>query len=171
MSSETLIFGGGEHSDMALNKNGDDVFVWSHYSNSFPTEDSGWVMAHNLQTGEYFRLWQIYLNGSTTSMHISGRAFQKPGWVMISTYNPYLNNDRWFNDKLMAVELVPNPTILNIAHTYNDQDDYWSEGQGAVNNDFTRILFNTNYQNPGNEDVDAYMVVLPSNVIIEDNPL
>lgn len=170
LSTSSMIFGDTQHSDVALNENGEDVFVWSHYSNRFPTADTGWVMAYNLHTGEYFRLWEIYLNGSTTSMHISGRAFNRPGWVMISTYNPYLDHDRWFNNKLMAVELKPNPTILNIAHTYNDQDDYWSEGQAAVNNDFTRILYNTNWQNPGSEDVDAYMVVLPLDVIVPDVP-
>jgi len=170
LTTSSLIFGSGQHSDLALNSEGEDVFVWSHYSNDFPSEHSGWVVAYNLHTGEYFRLWLIYDAGSSTSMHISGRAFNRPGWVLVSTYNPYAGNDRWYNNKLMAVELKPNPTILNIAHTYNDQDDYWSESQAAVNNDFTRILFNTNWQNPGNEDVDAYMVVLPSNVIIPDAP-
>ena len=103
-------------------------------------------------------------------MHISGKAFNKPGWVLISTYNSSSRDGlpRWYNDKLMAVELKANPTILNIAHTYDINSSYWNETQAATNRDFTKILFNSNWQS-GTDDVDAYLVEIPAQSISSGN--
>ena len=146
----------GPHSDIGLDANGRDVIVAGDY-------ETGWVEMWDLATGENTKLWQIYENDNSTAMHISARNFNKPGWVLISTYME--KKPGWYVQKLMAVETKANPRILNIAHTYNTVETYFSETHAAVNRDFTRIMYNSNWQTANVQNIDAYMVVLPKNAV------
>lgn len=146
----------GPHSDLGLDANGRDVIVAGDY-------DTGWVEMWDLATGENTKLWQIYENGNSTAMHISARNFDKPGWVLVSTYMEKAPG--WYAQKLMAVETKANPRILNIAHSYNTVETYFSETHAAVNRDFTKILFNSNWQTANMLNIDAYMVTLPSGAV------
>lgn len=146
----------GEHSDIALNGNGKDVVVMSNYR-------TGFVEAYDVATGQVTQLWNMYVNGSATAMHVSGKAYNKPGWVLISTYAT-TGNDRWYTNKIMAVEIAANPRILNISHTYHKDVGYWTEPHAVVNRDFTKIMFNSNWH--ANDDkVDAYMIQIPDNAL------
>lgn len=150
----------GEHSDIALDANGNDVIVMSNYV-------SGYVEMYSLATGATTRLWNMYISGAATALHISGKGYNKPGWVIMSTYattNPQ-GATLWYKDKIMAVELKENPRIYNIAHTYNKTDQYFSEPHAVVNRDFTRILFNSNWNTADFQNIDAYMITLPPSVI------
>lgn len=146
-----------EHFDLAFDADGNDVLVIGNFT-------SGFVEMVSLDTGAVTHLWGLYISGNKTSVHISGTSYAKPGWALVSTYAGN-GVGHWYNDKIMAVELKADGRILNIAHTHNDQDDYWSEPQACVNKDFTRILFNSNWWNTGSEDVDAYMIALPAGVL------
>ncbi len=146
----------GPHSDTAIDANGNDVIVISNY-------DSGFVESLDLATGQATNLWSIYQSGSATAMHVSGKAYNKPGWVLISTYAT-TNSNQWYTDKIMAVEIAANPRIYNIAHTYNSYSSYWTEPHAVVNRDFTKVLFNSNWGS-GAEDIDTYMIELPVNTI------
>lgn len=150
----------GPHSDIALDANGNDVIVISNYG-------TGYLEMHNLASGQETNLWQIYINGSSTAMHISGKAFKHPGWVLVSTYAG--SGTQWYSNKVMAVELKANPRIYNLAHTYNIADTYFSETHAAVNRDFTRILFNSNWNTGDVNQIDAYMISLPTNTIPAGN--
>lgn len=150
----------GPHSDIALDASGNDVIVISNY-------DSGYLEMHNLATGQKTNLWQIYINGSSTAMHISGKAFKHPGWVLVSTYAG--SGTEWYTDEVMAVELKANPRIYNLAHTYNIANTYFSETHAAVNRTFTRMLFNSNWNTGDVNQVDAYMISLPANTIPPGN--
>lgn len=142
----------GPHSDIGIDANGRDVIVAGDY-------DSGWVEMWDLGSGQGTRLWQIYENGNSTAMHISAKNFDKPGWVLVSTYME--KQPGWYVNKLFAVEMKANPRILNIAHTYNTVESYFSETHAAVNRDFTRVLYNSNWNTANYDNTDAYMVVLP----------
>jgi hypothetical protein len=96
-------------------------------------------------------------------MHISGKAYNKPGWVLISTYATK-KKAQWWSNKIFAVELKQNPEIYNITHTYNITSGYWSEPHAVVNRDFTKVVFNSNWLKPG-EDIDIYMIELPDNAL------
>jgi hypothetical protein len=164
--SPVFMLGGSEHSDLGLNGNGEDVYVYSHYGSFAPSSSVGFVAVYNLDTRERFNLWSLYENSSTTSTHISCKAFNNPGWVLISTYGHLTEPFRWFRTKIMAVEMKQNPRIFNIAHTYNNGETYWTETHAATSRDFTRILFNSNWNAGATvDDVDAYMAVLPAGII------
>jgi hypothetical protein len=146
----------GPHSDIARDAFGNDVIVISNYQ-------TGWVESFELTTGQKINLWNMYVNGSATALHVSGKAINKPGWVLISTYATTRDN-QWYTDKIMAVEISQNPRILNIAHTYNSDSGYWTEPHAAVNRDFTKIMYNTNWGS-NDEDIDAYNIELPASAV------
>lgn len=153
----------GEHSDLARAADGDDVYVSVDYEKS-----GGPVYMVNLRTGERTDLFNSYQMHTATAMHFSGKAFGQPGWVLMSTYAdysrvplPWSSAPQWLHRKVFAVQLKSNPKILNLAHDHAAYAKYWTEPQASVNRDFTRILFNSNWDTPSELDVDAYMIVLP----------
>ena len=168
-----------EHSDIALNKAGQDVYVSIDYQSS-----GGDIFMTNLKTGKQTVLFPSYLNGTATAIHVSGKAFRKPGWVLISTYaeqkgdqfNLRQENRQWLHRKIFAVSLEDTPKIYSIAnadseHFYpqlpegmNDSANYWLEPHATVNQDFTRILFNSGW-NRMNGEVDNFMIALPKNAL------
>ncbi len=172
----------GVHSDLALSPSGQDYYISVDYESS-----GGDVYFTNLDTCPSVPasattapvcprtvLFSMYPTGGWATMHFSGKAFSKPGWVLISTYDSDTNNGGplpWFTNKVMAVELKASPRIYVLAYTRRvrvtsgDSDgagNYWAEPHASVNRDFTRILFNTNWGNSVGPDIDAYMIQLPS---------
>jgi hypothetical protein len=43
------------------------------------------------------------------------------------------------------------------------EQDYWAEPHASVNQDFTRVVFTSNWGRSGTEEVDMYMIILPEN--------
>lgn len=161
-----------EHSDLALNRNREDVYVAIDYQSG-----GGDVFMVNLDTGKRTNLFPTYLSGTATALHISGKAYDKPGWALVSTYAEYnasnsgasIRNQslqQWFHRKVFAVSLEANPQIRPLAHADSTayghwgENAYWAEPQATVNRDFTRVLFNTNLNSPNFSDVETYMVGL-----------
>lgn len=97
-------------------------------------------------------------------MHFSGKAYQLPGWILVSTYAA-TGQSNWMSDKIFAVSLDATAKILNIAHHHSVFDGYWTEPHATVNSDFTRVLFNSNWLNKSPNDVDAYIIELPKGVV------
>ncbi|RZA20215.1 MAG: hypothetical protein EOP93_06555 [Lysobacteraceae bacterium] len=151
--------GDGEHSDIAIGANGSDYFVCVDYAGS------GNLVMVDVDTGVRTSLLPTYLQGTATAYHVSGKAFGKPGWILLSTYANYGGPEKWLHNRVMAVELKANPTIINLAHHHARYDGYWTEPQATVNRDFTRVLFNSNWGTNSKLDVDAFMIRLPANMI------
>lgn len=162
----------GEHSDIALDTNGDDIYVSVDYEGS-----GGPVYMVNLRTGARTNLFDTYVDGTATAMHFSGKAYARPGWVVVSTYGDYVGSSRlkrflagdgfkWLHRKVMAVELKSNPTIVNLGFHHSTYAEYWTEPQASTNRDLTRILFNSNWGTASKTDVDAYMIVLPPEGVV-----
>jgi hypothetical protein len=149
-----------EHSDIALAPNGDDVYVSVDYK-----ANDGAVFMVNLRTGERTNLFPSYISGTATAMHFSGKAFDKPGWVLVSTYGNYGGALQWLHRKIFAVQLAANPKIYQIAHTHVVDNGYWTEPQASVSRDFRKILFTSNWEVNTNKDVDAYMIELPEGAL------
>ncbi len=155
------------HSDLALLENGEEVYV------ALDFDDTGRVYMANLATGARTDLFDTYIAGTYTSMHFSGKAYDKPGWVLLSTYGDDWGDDRqWMHYKVFAVQLRENPTIYQLAHhrswfggTGQTGLAYWSEPHASVNRDFTRVLFNSNWGAASYEDVEAYMIEIPPGTI------
>ncbi len=156
LTNERVVNQKADHSDIAIGADGEDVYVYIDFGATSP--DAGFLVAVDLDTLERARLFEVY-SGANTSIHISGKGYNKPGWVVVSTYN-CKNPGAWSCDKVMAVELVPNARIVNLAHTYNCGVDYWTETQAVVNREFTRVYFNSDGGSCG-IDAEVYEVTVP----------
>ncbi len=150
------------HGDLALDARGREVMVYQDTSTDT-------ISMLDLATAKVTRLFRIDFSRFSKGFHISGRAFKKPGWVLISCFieGNHANSD-WMDNAVFAVELKPNGRVVRLAHhhsLYNPrmEHDYWAEPHATVNRDFTKILFTSNWGRSGTEDVDMYMIKLPDN--------
>ena len=157
-SSRTL-HGTSEHSDLALNAAGEDLFVFVDYQSN-----AGDLVMVNLDTGVRTTLFPTYIDRSATAYHLSGKSFAAPGWVLLSTY-AYTGPERWLHERIMAVELKADPTIVQLAHHHSRANGYWTEPHATVSRDFTRVLFTSNWGSGSDLDVDAYMLQLPADLL------
>ncbi len=146
----------GDHSDIALDAEGGDAYVAIDFSTG---PNAGWLTSIDLDTLEVTRIFSIY-GGSNTSVHVSGKGFDRPGWVIVSTYN-CKDPGAWTCEKVMAVEMAPGGRVLNLAHTYNCGDNYWTETHAVVNRSFTRVYFNSDGGSCG-IDAEVYELTVPA---------
>jgi len=147
-----------EHSDIALAANGNDVYVSIDYQS-----DKGDIFMVDLETGVRTALTSTYLNGSATAMHFSGKAYGKPGWVLVSTYASS-GSAQWLSEKVFVLQLAANPKVYELAFHHSLRgDEYFAEPHAAVSRDFSRILFSSNWDKSGSSDIEAYMLALPAN--------
>lgn len=148
-----------EHSDLALNAAGQDVYVALDYQ-----ANAGDFFMFNIDTNTRTNLFPTYLSGTATAYHVSGQAFAKPGWVLVSTYASGSPN-QWLHNKLFAVELRAGGRILNIGHHQSRFNGYWTEPHATVNRDFTRVIWASNFGTTSDTDIDSYMIYLPPSAI------
>jgi hypothetical protein len=149
------------HSDPAFTADGREVLVYQDI-------DTDHISMVDLESGEVTDLWAIDFSHTATGLHFSGRAFDLPGWALISTYDDSPTAFTWMNSQVFAVELKAGGRVVRLAHTHSlvNEDmehDYWAEPQATVNQDFTRILFTTNWGRSGSEEVEMFMIQLPPN--------
>ncbi len=156
LTNERLVNQKADHSDIAIGADGEDVYVYIDFGSNSP--DAGFLVAVDLDSLERTRLFEVYF-GANTSIHVSGKGYDKPGWVVVSTYG-CKNPGAWSCDKVMAVELAPNARIVNLAHTYNCGQDYWTETHAVVNRAFTRVYFNSDGGSCG-IDAEVYQITIP----------
>ncbi|RKH64693.1 hypothetical protein D7V93_07080 [Corallococcus llansteffanensis] len=159
-SKKVQLHSKSEHSDLALDANGDDTYVAVDYQSN-----GGDVFMVNLRTGVRTTLFPTYVAGTATALHVSGKAFARPGWVLISTYADYGGAQQWLHRTLMAVQLKASPTVYTLAHHRVASNGYWSEPHASVNLDFTRVAFNSNWGSGSATDVDAYVVEIPAGAL------
>ncbi|MDO4784545.1 MAG: hypothetical protein Q3997_05620 [Propionibacteriaceae bacterium] len=160
---------GSEHSDLAIGPNGEDYLVYADYG-------AGQIVAINADNGERVDLHPLYpAPGEAYALHISGQAFDRPGWVVVSTYADSADHGstrpapspRPEYRKVWLLELKPSGRKLNVAHVRgNDHglsgDAYFLEPQASASRDLSRIIFATNF---GGGDIESYIVGLPSWVL------
>ncbi len=155
------------HMDLALDVQGREVVVYQDL-------DTDFISMVDLATGVVTPLWQIDFSHSALGFHISGNAYERPGWVLVSTYNGAQPSATWMDDQVFAIELKANGRVVRLAHTHSlfqegpvsyGEKDYWAEPHASVNRDFTRILFTSNWSRSGTEEVDMYMIQLPADWI------
>lgn len=155
-----VIHGKSEHSDLALDAAGDDVYVSIDYAAS-----GGPLFAVNLRTGRRTELLKTYIDGTATALHVSGKAFGRPGWVVVSTYADYGKaGPQWLHRKVFALSLDPSPRMVNLAHHHSHYDAYFTEPHASTNRTLTRVLFNSNWGTRSKTDIDTFMVVVPESV-------
>lgn len=152
-SSRTLL-SGSQHSDLALGADGHDYFVFINQA------VDGYVTMIDIDTGASTRLIPTWINGTSTSGHLSAKAFSRPGWVLYSTFNSK-NGQQWVSERLMAIEMKANPKIINLARHHSFYNGYWTQPHATVSRDFSRVVFNSNWGSTSDMDVDTYLARLP----------
>lgn len=148
------------HSDTALDAQGREVLVYQDI-------DTDYISMLDLATGAITPLWSIDFTYTNLGLHISGRAFNRPGWAVVSTHDGDTASHTWMDDSIFLVELVPNGRVIRLAHTHSlvdesQEHDYWAEPQATANRDLTRVLFTTNWERSGSEQVEMYQIDVPA---------
>ncbi|MEY4561011.1 MAG: hypothetical protein RLZZ618_288 [Pseudomonadota bacterium] len=159
MTQPRKVFHKSEHSDLALDADGNDVLVY------IDSTSYGDVYSTKLSTGERTTL----MTGVRTAAHFSGKAFNKPGWIVMTTQvrNADSYGAQWMQEKVMAVQIKANPTVYNLAFHRTAYAGENTAPTASVNRDFTRITFNSNWQVNSATDVDTYTVEIPANALVE----
>jgi hypothetical protein len=155
-----------EHADIALGANGNDVYVAIDYNAS-----GGPIVMTDLVTGVRTELESTYIAGSATAFHFSGKGYDKPGWVLVSSYDRESGSQQWLHEKIFAMELKANPRIVQLAHHHsllngvNRENDYFREPHAAISRDWTQVLFSSNWGDVTSLNIDAYLVRIPEGAI------
>jgi len=140
------------HNDLALDEQGDDMLVSVDHTH-------GYVYMLRLKDRLMTRLYSVWINNTTMAMHFSGKAYNKPGWVLVSTFGN--GKTEWPHQKVFALQLKKNPKIVHLMHHYGAVTTYFAQPQASVNRDFTRFVVNSNWGAPGDANVDTYMAEIP----------
>lgn len=147
-----------EHSDLGVGMDGRDVYVAVDYQGR-----GGPVFFTDLETGKRTDLIDTYVNGTVTALHVSAQAFDRPGWVVVSTYaDSGKAGPQWLHRRVFAMTLEAQPRIVHLAHHRSRVGPYHAEPQASTNRRLTRILFNSNWGGSADLDIEAYMVLLPA---------
>jgi hypothetical protein len=156
-----------EHSDLAIGPRGEDFYVATNYKD-------GLVWVKDLATGQGFDLMRLYprRGAAIGAAHFSGKAFERPGWVLMSTYADSAEYGKLKPDpvlhaahrRIMLLELKPGGRQLGVAHTRTGAQygGYFGEPQATLSRDGSRILFASNFDSGG--PPDGYLVTLPRQV-------
>ena len=157
-----------KYGDVARNAQGQDMYVGFDVFS-----DPHQLFMTNLATGEKTPLLTTSFGANTdTGVQVSGRALQRPGWVLVSGFGERkdgVNNlaanspDRkWFHRKMFALSLENPPKVLSIANLHHlwdgSKNETWPRPHGTVNRSFTRMLFNSNWDSVNLRDLDTYLV-------------
>ena len=152
------------HGDLALDAEGREVMVYQDI-------DTDHISLLDLASGTVTPLQPIDFSQGSIGLHISGRALQRPGWALVSTYNGgHPVAFTWMDDQIFALELKPDGRVVRLAHTRSvfqegtvsyGEKDYWAEPQGSVSPDFTRVVFTSNWGRSGTEEVEVFLISLP----------
>ena len=167
-----------KYPDVARNSKGEDVYVGFDVF-SIPHT----LYTVNLTSGKSDKTTLLetgFGDNTDTGVQISGRASNGPGWVLLTTFGEQdqgvhnLKGDnakrRWFHRKLFAMN-IDTKAVLSIANNHHDWTEdsslytTWPRPNGTVNRDFTRMLFDSNWNSMSTNDVDAYLVEIPSGAV------
>ena len=166
-SENRLLLDGSEHSDLAIGPNGEDFYVYADYSGP----DDGWIIARDIDSGQKIRIAPLYQGDHESyTVHISGQAFDRPGWVVLSTYDDFARYGEQTPSptlrpeyrKVWLAELKPDGRKLGLAHVRASavaRTDYFSEPQATPSRDLSRVVFSTDF---GSGTVEDYIIGLPS---------
>lgn len=151
------------HSDLALDIHRQEVLVYQDI-------DTDSISMLDLASGEITPLLPIDFSHSALGFHFSGRALERPGWILVSTSNGNQPSATWMDDQVFVVELLPGGRVARLAHTHSVfseqiEHDYWAEPHASTNLDLTQVVFTSNWGRTGTDQVDMYMINLPQDWI------
>jgi len=141
----------GEHGDTATDINGRDVYVGIEY------QSRGAIEIIDLQTGNL--VGEIETSVWEGAVHISGRALDKPGWVVVSHYTANAASV-WYNQEIFLARLDTTPVIVRLAKHQSNPADYWAQPHATISRDASKVVWGSNW---GGSilDIDTYMAIIP----------
>ena len=148
------------HGDLALDAAGREVLVYQDI-------DTDNISMLDIASGAVTPLWPIDFAHTAIGLHFSGRALNRRGWAVVSTYNGgHPTSQTWMDDQVFLVELKAGGRVARLAHTHSlyseaIEQDYWAEPHASPNLDLTRIVFTSNWGRSGTEEVEMYVIDLP----------
>lgn len=149
----------GEHADTAIDMAGNEVYVSINYNvGSMPDVSDGYIYYRRMDNGVAYELVPGY-TGTSYAVHMSGCAFDKPGWFPLGYYGGEPGSV-WKDETIMAVSLETSGVkARRLAHHQTRYSDYFDEPHATVNRTFTRVLFASDF---GTANRESHMVALPS---------
>lgn len=163
-SESRVLFDGSQHSDLAIGPEGDDYIAWAEFKGA----NDGYLMMHNIDAGKTARLYDTYDhdNGGYTAYHISGKGYDRPGYIVVSAYGDASNYGQKVPSavlcplyrKVSLFELKEGGAKLNVCHIRTTGTGYYDEPQATASRDLSRIMFASNL---GDGPSNAYEVRLP----------
>lgn len=150
----------GEHSDLGLDKNGEEIYMAISYRGFADHGGADGLFVRRLSDGVAYVIPGInaYTNG--VGFHISGCCTSRPGWMVVSTY--FDDAGGTYGGMVFAVEVTPtSPRVLRIAHTQALSATYFDEAHATANRDLTRVMFASDFR-ANATPYESYMVGLPS---------
>jgi hypothetical protein len=147
------------HSDLALDSHGNEVLLYQDI-------DTDNISMLDLASGMVTPIVSIDFTHSPIGLHFSGKGYNLPGWILVSTYSGAQPAATWMDDQIFALEIKPSGHVVRLAHTHslvdeNQEHDYWAEPHATVSPDFSRILFTSNWGRSGTGEVETYLIELP----------
>lgn len=160
-----------EHSDLCIGDGGRDAYVFANY-------DTGWLESKDIESGAVLQLTPVYpRSGAGYALHVSGKAFDRPGWAVVSTYADFGNYSDYpdavlepQHRKVFLAELKAGGRLLNVAHTRvgddgyyggpTGEDAYFGEHQAVPIRDLSKIVMASNFG--VGTVVDAYVIDVPA---------
>jgi hypothetical protein len=145
------------HMDVAQLSNGTDVLV----GRSHMTDNNSYLAmrAMNLDNGSIMTTCMLPVD---TGLHISGRTTSSllKGWVLLSIYDQDVGGlgSGVFASENIAMNM-DTCEVRRIAHTQSYHSTYFTEPHAAVNWDFTKIIWGSNWRNASNP-VQTYVAEL-----------
>lgn len=156
LSSAQALMNIGGHVDTAVDANGRDVILSVGYT-GFENANMNII---DLATGQIINT--IIVGSWDGGKHYSGRAIKKPGWILVSSFNNAGN--LWWHNKIFAVKLDASGTVVVLAHHQSTAEDYWDQPHATVNQNFTRIVFGSNWGGGANQS-DSYIIEIPDGAL------
>ena len=173
-----------EHSSLGLTHDGQDALFQTVFDPSPDGCDGGlWqgvghLVEHNLETGECRPIISEDKGYpyTTSGTHVSAQAYQRPGWVAMSSIG--YDQFQWFTNKRKAPVLFSeiylvntdpeNETVCRLAqhrsfakHAKNaEYKPYFGEPHATISPSGTRIIFGSDWYDSGL--VDSYVIELPA---------
>ncbi len=157
-SAEQILLNETQHSDLCITAQGNDCYVAVSFDDS-DDPNYGWVFVTDLVNGNVTPLVNIFGTGNT-SLHLSGRALDLPGWALMSTYNCSSNIETAMCDRLSLIELTANPRIIELTGTHSSGEQYYAEPHGTISRDGLRAYFNSDWDGSGS--INAYRLEIPA---------
>lgn len=146
-------------SDLALDEQGQEVLVYQDGENSQ-------IAMLELESGKITPLLDISFSNNELGYNFSGLAYQKPGWVVISTLNGKQPHESWLDDSIIMLELKQGGGFIRLAYTYllpHPDENTYLEPAASPDLDLNRIVFNSNWNALQAKDQEVYLIQLPPN--------